>query len=180
MAGFSVDEIAKDTLKLINTIKATKNDTVILFGRGFGSYIAHRMLQIDSTQISSVILDGLCIGKYCNASDWDIQRDIMGRAILSKVTTADMNQTIAHQHYTSTNMNPTNSYISLLKAGTLSLPVCGRSLRGFTTGVREKSTVSMFDQTLRPGFFASTFFLNRCQVNDYGNGLTFFFKQGKS
>jgi pimeloyl-ACP methyl ester carboxylesterase len=171
--GFSVDSIAMDNLLLIQTLK-NGTQPIYVMGRSFGSYVLHRMLQIDSSLIDAIIMDGVCAGPYCNASDWDIQRDLMGTSLLDTFDT--MNTTSMWQYFTAANEDPINAYQDVLTVSAKETPICGRTNpQVWVNDFKEISTFSLFDQTIRPKLFSSLLFLNRCLNTDFGSGMAWFF-----
>jgi pimeloyl-ACP methyl ester carboxylesterase len=157
LTGFSVDEIARDNINLALTLKQS-NQSVYLFGRGIGSYIVHRMLQIDGSMIDAVIMDGGCIGAACNASDWDIQRGIMQRQLLAKP-------------YSRYSEQPLSLFNRLMDRFIRGLLVCGIPVQQNPTRVSIFLSYMLFDPSLRPAVYSSLYQLYRCQVNDFGDGI---------
>jgi pimeloyl-ACP methyl ester carboxylesterase len=82
--GFTVDQAASDTLNLMRTIKAQSGGLIYLYGVSYGTYISHRMLQMDNSTIDSVVLDGLCGGKYCDFSKADEAFSLTGRDFMTR------------------------------------------------------------------------------------------------
>ncbi len=175
-SGFTVDAIATDTLLLVQTIKNTSNNrTLFALGRGFGSYVLHRMLQIDGSQIDAVIMDGVCAGRFCNASDWDVQRNAMTTNLLTTLWKS-FNASYTYTNFTTTRADPITVHGGVLKAAEIQAPICGRTIYQIWEDIFEETfTYSIFDQTIRPKALASLFYLYRCSGNDFGNGVAWFF-----
>jgi pimeloyl-ACP methyl ester carboxylesterase len=79
--AFTVTAMAKDVVTLIRTLNLTK---VYAYGLYSGSYLIHRVMQIEPGIFDAVVMDGVCAGKYCNGTDVDIFRDSMTREILTR------------------------------------------------------------------------------------------------
>lgn len=62
--GFSTTESASDVRDLMKAMRAP-NQKVILYGISYGSYWAHRFLQLPDIQIDGVITEGNCLGPTC-------------------------------------------------------------------------------------------------------------------
>lgn len=62
--GFSTTEAASDVRDLIKAMRAP-DQKVILYGVSYGSYWAHRFLQLPDIQIDGVITEGNCLGSTC-------------------------------------------------------------------------------------------------------------------
>jgi pimeloyl-ACP methyl ester carboxylesterase len=173
--GFSVDSIANDHLSVIETIYKP-DESLFVLGRGFGSYVVHRMLQINSTLIDAVVLDGLCAGPFCNASDWDNQRDILAHKILDQFKSANNSQSYAYQLYAQNRLDPLSSYLSLKEKTDKDIPVCGWRIVSNRDGqTTEVATVTILDQAVRPHFFAGMLQLQRCAIYDYGKAFSSLF-----
>jgi pimeloyl-ACP methyl ester carboxylesterase len=167
LTGFSVDEIAKDYIKLAYALKQESNTPIYLFGTSFGSYIAHRILQIDSSSIDAVIMDGVCAGSVCNATNWDIQRNTIAQTMLAKQYSS------ISQYYG--DQNALSLFQRVLDRINRGVPVCGQPLAPtFTTTYARYSTYMFFDQSLRPALFSSALQLTRCQPNDFGDGIIYY------
>ncbi len=64
--GFSADEAAMDTLSLMKAVKQTYGGFNYLYGVSYGTYVSHRIIQINPDAVDAVILDGVCGGKFCD------------------------------------------------------------------------------------------------------------------
>jgi hypothetical protein len=172
LTGFSVDNMAYDHLELIRSLP----EPVYVLGKGLGSYIVHRMLQIDPDIIDAVVLDGVCAGPFCNASDWDTQRNMMGKEILSFFDQLPTNQSISRQNY---NGWPSALYMyaDLLQSVTENTYVCGWEAASRTTVpiFKERSSFMLFDPILRPMLLASMLKLHRCNMVDFGKGISMYY-----
>lgn len=63
--GFSTTEVAHDVRELIDAT-ATTEQKVFVYGGSYGSYLAHRLLQIEAVRVDGIITDGNCIGTLCS------------------------------------------------------------------------------------------------------------------
>ncbi len=170
LSSFNVDEVAKDFIYLSKNVQTP----VIALGRGFGSYVVHRMLQIDSSSIDAVLMDGVCVGTYCNASNWDVTRDSMLQHMVSQLGTVDT-QSIAYQEYKPYQFDVLGLYRTLV-ARMPKKELC-RVYYQYIKGYKQVPSMSTFmlsDPTLRPAFLASILFLNRCNMNEYGEAAQWF------
>jgi pimeloyl-ACP methyl ester carboxylesterase len=139
-----VDEIAKDVIDLATILKSNIQN-ITLFGRSFGSYIVHRVLQIDHTPIDAVILDGVCVGQFCNASDWDIQRANISQQLFSKMAT--QNNSVIQQRMQGYKVDDLINALQNQDFFRLGY------LAPNGDAVLDSLTYSFFDQSLRPSFF---------------------------
>ncbi len=168
LPGFTVDNMALDHINLIKTLQKK----TYIMGKGIGSYIVHRMLQIDESVIDAVVLDGLCVGQFCNASTWDVNRNTIGHQILSEFQN------------TAPNVSESRSkYLGYPKAVTLysdtfdtivqNTYVCGWEGQARTSPevFKQRSTFMLFDPIMRPVFLAAMLKLRRCDMVDYGPGM---------
>jgi pimeloyl-ACP methyl ester carboxylesterase len=62
--GFSTTESAHDVRELIEST-ATEEQKVYVYGGSYGSYWAHRLVQIPETRVDAVVTDGNCLGTTC-------------------------------------------------------------------------------------------------------------------
>jgi pimeloyl-ACP methyl ester carboxylesterase len=62
--GYSTTESAHDVRELIDRT-AGKDQKVYVYGGSYGSYWAHRLLQIPNVRVDAVITDGNCISSTC-------------------------------------------------------------------------------------------------------------------
>jgi hypothetical protein len=172
-SGFSVDEIAKDNLKVIDAVKVL-GKPLFVFGKSFGSYVVNRMLVINQSSIDAVIMDGVW-GPLTNASDWDIQRNQMAENISQNFHSAS--QSIAYQQYSKYSQDFMGLFTGLVSTVTNVKPLCGQS---FTVPLQniiiEIGTASLFAPSLRPRILSSVLQLTRCNIYDFGSGNTTDFK----
>ncbi|KAL0481298.1 hypothetical protein AKO1_012755 [Acrasis kona] len=168
--GFSVDNMALDLINLRNFLKTSQpNTSITFFGRSFGSYVVNRALTIDPTSADSVILESAW-GPHTNASDWDVQRDLISKSILKQFDT-----------------KPTPEYSSKTQTSSLSsfqktsyniksdIAVCGK-LVSAQTKLKWKSTaaLALFNEALRPRFMASLSQFDKCSYSDFGSASSLF------
>lgn len=63
--GFSTTESAYDVKELIEST-AAKDQKVFVYGGSYGSYWAHRLLQVPGVRVDAVVTDGNCLGSTCS------------------------------------------------------------------------------------------------------------------
>jgi len=63
--GFSTTESARDVRDLM-AATATPGQKVFLYGGSYGSYWAHRFLQLPDTKVDAVVTDGNCLSSTCS------------------------------------------------------------------------------------------------------------------
>lgn len=63
--GFSTTESAWDVKELIDST-AAKDQKVFVYGGSYGSYWAHRLLQLPGLRIDAMVTDGNCLGTTCS------------------------------------------------------------------------------------------------------------------
>ena len=81
--GFSSTESSKDLGALID-IFSTDETTVVIYGGSYGSYWAHRYLQIFPDQADAVITDGNCISSSCTFTHIDREKQEVVKAVLEE------------------------------------------------------------------------------------------------
>ena len=64
LAEFSTTESAWDVAELIGRTRAT-GQKAFLYGLSYGTYWAHRVLQVAPEVADAVVLDGICLGERC-------------------------------------------------------------------------------------------------------------------
>jgi hypothetical protein len=170
--GFSVDQIAKDNLKIIATIKQDK--PLYVFARGFGSYVLNRMLLMNSSLIDAVMIDSVW-SPNTTVTDWDIQRNTMGKSIMAQLKNATKSR--LYSEISRVTLNVQGMYDNLLDAAAIVKPICGQSfvVPGFAARLQEAASYSILHPSFRPRFLAAVLQLNRCVAVDYGTGLNFFY-----
>lgn len=62
--GFSTTESASDVRDLIKMMRAP-NQKVIVYGVSYGSYWAHRLMQLPDVAVDGVVTEGNCLGDTC-------------------------------------------------------------------------------------------------------------------
>lgn len=62
--GFTATESANDVKELIAKVR-TPAQKVFVYGGSYGSYWAHRLLQLPDVQVDGVVTDGNCLGATC-------------------------------------------------------------------------------------------------------------------
>jgi pimeloyl-ACP methyl ester carboxylesterase len=62
--GFSTTESAHDVRELIEST-ATEEQKVYVYGGSYGSYWAHRLVQLPDTRVDALVTDGNCLGDTC-------------------------------------------------------------------------------------------------------------------
>lgn len=80
---FSTTAAARDLSALIDATRAP-DDRVVVFGVSYGTYLAHRYLQVAPTQSAGVIMDSVCAPGACTLSDEDRWEDGEARALLAR------------------------------------------------------------------------------------------------
>ncbi len=80
---FSTTAAARDIAGLIDATRAPA-DRVFVLGVSYGTYLAHRYLQVAPTQSAGVILDSMCPPGGCLLSDEDRWEDTEARALLAR------------------------------------------------------------------------------------------------
>jgi hypothetical protein len=130
------------------------------------------MLQINSTYIDAVIMDGLCAGPFCNASDWDFQRNTMAKSIFSQLYSS-LNQSTTVKNYAG--VDPRATFRDFLNKLSIGIPLCGvpNAATAYDQAITY-TTYMLFEQPLRPAVFSSAYQLERCLPNDYGNGIRWY------
>ncbi len=63
--GFSTTESAHDIRELIDAT-AEKDQKVYVYGGSYGSYWAHRLVQLPNVRVDAVVTDGNCISSTCS------------------------------------------------------------------------------------------------------------------
>lgn len=71
--GASTTESAEDVRDLMGAV-AAPDQKVFLYGGSYGSYWAHRLLQLPDTRIDAVVTDGNCISSTCS---FDVPQSLM-------------------------------------------------------------------------------------------------------
>jgi pimeloyl-ACP methyl ester carboxylesterase len=71
--GYSTTESAHDVRELIDST-ATPGQKVFVYGGSYGSYWAHRLLQLPGVRVDAVVTDGNCLGPVCN---FDVPQHLM-------------------------------------------------------------------------------------------------------
>jgi len=87
--AFSVTNIARDVQLAMrseaSSSKATKAGVTAVFAVSFGTYVANRMLQLDSgAGIDLVVLDGVCTPGYCAGLNMDAHLDMVGTYFMDR------------------------------------------------------------------------------------------------
>lgn len=80
---FSTTAAARDLAGLIDATRAP-GDRVFVLGVSYGTYLAHRYLQVAPTQSAGVIFDSLCPNGACLLSDEDRWEDAEARTLLAR------------------------------------------------------------------------------------------------
>ena len=80
---FSTTAAARDLRALIDATRAPA-DRVFVLGISYGTYLAHRYLQVAPDQSAGVILDSVCPPGACTLSDEDRWEDAEARALLAR------------------------------------------------------------------------------------------------
>jgi pimeloyl-ACP methyl ester carboxylesterase len=75
--------MARDTIHLINEIRTT-SDKIYLLGQNLGSYISHRVLQMNSSIVDALVMDSVCANPFCNLTTADTNRDTMGSLLIRR------------------------------------------------------------------------------------------------
>jgi pimeloyl-ACP methyl ester carboxylesterase len=159
LQAFSVDEMAYDTLMLISLLKQP-NDVVYAYGLNFGSYLISRVLQINPQAFDAVLMDGAC-GTNCNASDIDIQRNILATSIVNQCT--NMNGTCTDRLGRGFNLlNALSDVVAKLDRG---IYICSIP---YNIGITPKAAIPymVFDRNFRAVLPATIFRLTRCNPKD--------------
>ncbi len=149
----TMDKVAQDTLSLIQTFKQP-NDTTIIYGLYSGSYLVHRMIQMNSTAVDAIIMDGVCAGKYCNGVDIDFYFDSMGKSILANACTGECRTNLGDglvEKYSQFMYNVNNK-----------IQACGN----LVTFSKQYAAYAMFDHAYRSTVAASLYRIKRCMLRD--------------
>jgi hypothetical protein len=145
--------MAKDIIQLLGNAKGSSNTPVYLYGLApFGPHLINRLLQINGSLFSAVILDGACAGPSCNPTTSDVQMDAMGRTLFSKCTTTD--GSICQSKFgTSANIPPFVEHIRYTNA--VQASVCGYTLTGMQGIDQQSMAAQMFNPHLRSLMFSN-------------------------
>ncbi len=125
---FSVDAIAYDLIDLAASVRNGSN--VYAYGLYSGSYFIHRVLQISPDTFDAVVMDGVCAGKYCNATLVDVNRNIMAEQMLNWYMKSPGNE-IANRYGQDFDIIGTfRNYVRRLDSN---LHICGATSLGVTS-----------------------------------------------
>lgn len=70
--GFTTTQVAHDVRRLIDST-ATPEQKVFVYGGSYGSYLAHRLLQLEGVRVDGVVTDGNCLSSTCGL---DVPQDL--------------------------------------------------------------------------------------------------------
>jgi pimeloyl-ACP methyl ester carboxylesterase len=80
LAGFNTTEAARDLAAMITRWRKP-GEPVFIIGTSYGSYWAHRYLQLFPDQPTGVVFDGVCVSSECKLSSYDRGFDEVARNV---------------------------------------------------------------------------------------------------
>ncbi len=81
LAGFSTTETARDLAELLARTRHAE-DKVFVYGVSYGTYLVHRLLQLDTTPLDGVVLDSICPPGGCDfLREFDRGFDAVGKQL---------------------------------------------------------------------------------------------------
>ncbi len=168
--GFSVDNMADDTLRIISSIKQDK--PLYVFARGFGTYVLNRMMIQNSTLIDAIIMDSPWQPNM-TVTDWDVNRSQMGPTIMNGIRNATQSRT--YQDFSRVSLDVNSMFANTRESVVHQRPLCGQSFVTFEYPqfFKDCAGYALFEPSFRARFLQSILQLNRCQPLDFGYGIHF-------